>query len=151
MKKKIVSIISTLMISFLVSTSASAKVASVLVKDTNTYYQYYYDDIRLAAEDKALGLDSQLYDEYVKRSSNVISLRDDLKGYVDYKAIKIAAENAAVFNQTFNLDSFTSNVSGSDIISITFDIQQRIVKDGKVVDGGIIKPGQQEFDVVDIY
>ncbi|KAJ52037.1 hypothetical protein CTM_09701 [Clostridium tetanomorphum DSM 665] len=136
--KKCLSVLSTAAMGTLIATAltsgVSAKTTDVIVKLASQNVKFNFSELNNSYEDKSLGLEAPLYDKF-STNEGIISLLDDKTGYVDYKAVSKAAEDAAVLGKDFALDTFTEAAKGDQILpEVKIDAEW---KDGQVtpVDG----------------
>lgn len=94
------------MIAAAVSTTAFAKTTDVIAKIDGQEVKINFEELTTAYENKAAGLDSELFDKYNEREG-LTALLDDKNGFVDYKAVQEAAEDAVALGEKFVLNDFT--------------------------------------------
>ncbi|AYF53418.1 hypothetical protein FDJ70_06455 [Clostridium botulinum] len=163
-KRKILNVLSKGAIAAIISASFSisayASADGFLAKsllDGKLYY-YNYNDLMKAYENNAVGLESKLFNDYI--SKEVIAIHDDKNGFVDYKVIEEAAENAVVSEQEFDLDNFIKDASdkveiSSEVISIheneegeiftnNYEVKDNVVKNHKDVQPKPLKEDKEE-------
>ncbi|CAG7840307.1 hypothetical protein CLOHAE12215_01731 [Clostridium haemolyticum] len=163
-KRKILNVLSKGAIAAIISASFSisayASADGFLAKsllDGKLYY-YNYNDLMKAYENNAVGLESKLFNDYI--SKEVIAIHDDKNGFVDYKVIEEAAENAVVSEQEFDLDNFIKDASdkveiSSQVISIheneegeiftnNYEVKDNVVKNHKDVQPQPLKEDKEE-------
>ncbi|OOV61959.1 hypothetical protein, partial [Clostridium botulinum] len=122
-KRKILNVLSKAAIGAIISASFSitayASVDGILSKNSNNQYYFYgYDKLLTACEDKAIGLKSKLFDDYM--SKQVVAIHDDKNGFIDYKVVEKAVEYALVSEEEFNLDNFIKD--SSDKVEISSEV-----------------------------
>lgn len=126
-KRKILNVLSKGAISAIISASFSisayASADGFLAKSLSDGKLYYYDYNALmkAYEANVLGLESKLFTDY--RNKELIAIHDDKNGFVDYKVIEEASEDALVSEQEFDLNNFIKDASDkveihSEVISV---------------------------------
>ncbi|SNV66973.1 hypothetical protein [Clostridium cochlearium] len=96
------------MIAAAVSTTAFAKTTDVIAKIDGQEVKINFEELTTAYENKAAGLDSELFNKYNEREG-LTALLDDTNGFVDYKAVQEAAEDAVALGEKFVLNDFTEN------------------------------------------
>lgn len=94
------------MIAAAVSTTAFAKTTDVIAKIDGQEVKINFEELTTAYENKAAGLDSELFNKYNEREG-LTALLDDKNGFVDYKAVQEAAEDAVALGEKFVLNDFT--------------------------------------------
>lgn len=94
------------MIAAAVSTTAFAKTTHVIAKINGQEVKINFEELTTAYENKAAGLDSELFNKYNEREG-LTALLDDENGFVDYKAVQEAAEDAVALGEKFVLNDFT--------------------------------------------
>lgn len=94
------------MIAAAVSTTAFAKTTDVIAKINGQEVKINFEELTTAYENKAAGLDSELFNKYNEREG-LTALLDDKNGFVDYKAVQEAAEDAVALGEKFVLNDFT--------------------------------------------
>ncbi|OOB76751.1 hypothetical protein AXF41_00025 [Clostridium haemolyticum] len=126
-KRKILNVLSKGAIAAIISASFSisayASADGFLAKSLSDGKLYYYDYNALmkAYEANVLGLESKLFTDY--RNKELIAIHDDKNGFIDYKVIEEAAEDALISEGEFDLNNFIKDASDkveihSEVISV---------------------------------
>lgn len=116
------------MIAAAVSTTAFAITTDVIAKIDGQEVKINFEELTTAYENKAAGLDSELFNKYNEREG-LTALLDDINGFVDYKAVQEAAEDAVALGEKFVLNDFTENTEKT-LADFKHEAEW---KDGKVV------------------
>ncbi|WP_164968212.1 hypothetical protein [Clostridium tetani] len=130
--KKCLSVLSTAAIGTLIATALTsgvfAKTTDIIVDMNGQNVKFNFEELNQSYEDKIMGDEAPLYDTFIK-NQRVISLLDDKTGYVDYNAVKEAAEDAFLDSERFELDKFTENTK-QILPEVKIEAEW---KDGKIV------------------
>lgn len=155
MNKTIVKILATFFAVAVISGPVYAKVDGIVVKDkiTSKLYEYEYEKLIYEAENNAVGIDSNFYNEYSSKNNKVEAFHDDVKGYINYDMIERAAEDALILGKKFELQNFIDSTNEEAKYIPNDNIQVRILRNNNVVNGEVIQVDNQHlgFDVVRIY
>lgn len=154
MRKRIATILTFLLIAINVFTvNVNAAVEAVLVKNekSNELYQYSFNEIITDYVNWLRGDSSPLYNEFIGNSKNILALKDDTKGYVNFQLIIQEYVKALTYDNmsSFNINNIASNADSSSIYTPKDTIHIRKVTGGQVNDGSSVEADM--FDVLRIY
>ncbi|MCD3217531.1 Ig-like domain-containing protein [Clostridium botulinum C] len=114
------------------TTTAYAKIDSILTEKDGKFFEYSYKDLLEASELDAAGVESPLFKQYLDQQLK--AFHDDVKGYINEKIIMEAAEEAAGNEEEFNLDDYIKNTNLKDNLVKVDNITKLTEQDGKVVE-----------------
>ncbi|MCD3246264.1 Ig-like domain-containing protein [Clostridium botulinum C] len=114
------------------TTTAYAKIDSILTEKDGKFFEYSYKDLLEASELDAAGVESPLFKQYLDQQLK--AFHDDVKGYINEKIVMEAAEEAAGNEEEFNLDDYIKNTNLKDNLVKVDNITKLTEQDGKVVE-----------------
>lgn len=120
---------------------AFAQVTDYVTEKSGVKYEYNKVELEDSILENIMGGQAKLYNRYL--TEELISLKDDISGYIDVEDVEDYIIDAIMAGEAFNVDSYTE---GEDAKVIEIEDVIKIDKDGNEINDG----SDQSFRVISI-